>query len=214
MLTSDQTSPVISFPHSPPSLFSLSLLCSFIALLMKQWSVSGLPAGSLPPYLHTALHLPGESHLRCLATWSALCYCREKHSRAILTRPQSYSPLSSPSPAPLSVLHLEHLWTRGWKIKVDFSLWFKLDGKADDIELLRGALQIESQQSTSNCITLVWLWFTAVEVNWVRKTHKSVCTDHQSADETSDRFDCSKNRAAAEEVHSSSAHKTWNNTDF
>lgn len=34
------------------------------------------------------------------------------------------------------------------KSKLTFFLWIKLERKADDIELLHGALQIQSQQST------------------------------------------------------------------
>lgn len=149
---------------------------------MKQWSVSGLPAGRLPLYLQSPLHLPGESHLRCLATWRALCYCREKHSRAILTPPQAYSPLSFLCLAllshwlPFTFCTLEYhdekskstlLYELNWKEK-----WTMLS-------YLYGEHQMQCQSNTSYCITLAWLWFTALEAkrDWKihNKTHLSVC---------------------------------------
>lgn len=174
MLTYDQTSLVRSFPHSHP--FPSS------ALLIKLWSVRGLPTGSLPLYLHIPLHLPRERHLRCLATWRALCYCREKHSRAILTPPQRHSPLSSPS---LALPRWAPCTLSTWcKIKDDFP--FSLNGteKRPIRSHYWEHFKTQRQPSTSYRITLFRLWFTDAEANWYRRMDASVSSD-QSADEMS-----------------------------
>lgn len=113
----------------------LAVILSFIAVFMKLWSVSGLPAGWLPHYLHTLLHLSGESHVRCVATWRVLCYCREKHSRAILTPPQPYSPSSSPSLLLYSTERLTHHKHKVEKSKSTFlygSNWGKKRKRSSD----------------------------------------------------------------------------------
>lgn len=96
-LTYHQTTLAISFLHVHP------FFCSFIALNETDQCQDYPPAVS-PLYLHTLLHLPGESRFRCLATWSALCYCRLRHSRAILTPPSP--PVNPPGLHPLD--DMEH----------------------------------------------------------------------------------------------------------
>lgn len=149
----DLQPPVISFPHSHPSL-------SFHCFPNETVISVGITRWLAPP------HLPGESHLRCLATWRALCYCREKHSRAILTPPQAFSPLSFPclplyptKRLPPSALNEDE------KSKSTFLDTFNWKEKRMEL-FLYTALQIQFQSNTSYCITLVWLWFTAVEANW------------------------------------------------
>lgn len=104
---------VISFSHSSFPPFPLLCPCSPNETDQRQ----DYPlAGSLSTP-HTPLHLPWETHLRCLATWRALCYCREKHSRARLTphriTPFSLLPLWLSNQ--LNVFCVEHLrtWGRG-----------------------------------------------------------------------------------------------------
>lgn len=121
--------------HQSCHFLSLSLLsCIFSLLSWWNWSVSGIPAGLLPLYLHTPLHLPGESHLRCLATWRALCYCREEHSRAKLTPTQAYSFVYSP----LALYPTEHLirsalWSIKIKIIINFGQYQVIIGGTSDI---------------------------------------------------------------------------------
>lgn len=111
MLTYNHLSYLFSHSSFPP--FPLLCPCSPNETDQRQ----DYPlAGSLSTP-HTPLHLPWETHLRCLATWRALCYCREKHSRARLTphriTPFSLLPLWLSNQ--LNVFCVEHLrtWGRG-----------------------------------------------------------------------------------------------------